>query len=156
MALARPPQSAPSLWMMFARLRLAVRNWYITGPLIAIAMPTRVPPRRGLQGTWVGRFVTTFRMFDGSKIRCRLEDAGDLLSVYVDCDYERMNISWKDLLSIVDVELGAEYTFNRCGNFHPFLRAAGVSQTYWDIGNASSRNGNMSLFGGQLSGGISF
>jgi hypothetical protein len=60
------------------------------------------------------------------------------------------------LLPVADIELGAEYIFNRGGKFHPFIRAAVVDQTYWDIGSASSRNGNMSLFGGQFSGGFSF
>jgi FkbM family methyltransferase len=39
----------------------------------------------------------------GSTIRCRLEDAGDLLSVFVDQDYDRVQIPWPELHSIVDV-----------------------------------------------------
>jgi hypothetical protein len=60
------------------------------------------------------------------------------------------------LLPVADIELGVEYIFNRTRKFQPFIRGAVVDQTYWDIGNASSRNGNMSLFGGQLTGGFSF
>jgi FkbM family methyltransferase len=80
-----------------------VLNWYTVGLLAAIVMPTRIPPRRGLKGTWLGQHVATFRMSDGSKIRCRLQDAGDLISVYVDRDYGRMQIAWSDQRSIVDV-----------------------------------------------------
>jgi FkbM family methyltransferase len=42
-------------------------------------------------------------MSDGSQIRCRLQDAGDLISVYVDRDYGPMQIAWSDLRSIIDV-----------------------------------------------------
>jgi hypothetical protein len=42
------------------------------------------------------------------------------------------------LLTVVDVELGAEFMLNRGGGFRPFLRAAVVDQTYWDAGSASS------------------
>jgi hypothetical protein len=60
------------------------------------------------------------------------------------------------LLPIVEIELGLDYTFNRKGKCHPFIRAAVVNQTYWDAGSASSRDGNLSVFGGQLSAGIAF
>ena len=66
-------------------------------------MPTRVPPRRGLKGTWLGRHVATFRMSDSSRIRCRLEDSGDLISVYVDRDYGNSQVAWSDQTSIVDI-----------------------------------------------------
>jgi hypothetical protein len=60
------------------------------------------------------------------------------------------------LISTVDLELGAQYTFGGCKKVQPFIRAAVVDQTYFDAGNASSRTGNMSLFGGKVTGGIGF
>ena len=95
--------SAPSPRTEFGHLRRAVRNWYSAGVLAAVVMPTRVPPRGGLRETWLGRHVETFRMSDGFRIRCRLQDAGDLISVYVDGDYERMRVGWANLRSIIDV-----------------------------------------------------
>jgi FkbM family methyltransferase len=86
----------------FSRLRQSILNWYTVGVLAAIVIPSRVPPRRGLEGTWLGRFVATVRAFDGSIIRCQLQDAGDWISVYVDGDYE-MQIPWPDLRLIVDI-----------------------------------------------------
>ena len=54
-------------------------------------------------------------------------------------------------LPIFDAQVGGEYTF--ClGNYgHAFVRAAAVTQSYFDLGTASSRSGNLSLFGGQVS-----
>ena len=54
-------------------------------------------------------------------------------------------------LPIFDAQVGGEYTvcFGTYG--HIFVRAAAVTQSYFDIGNASSRTGNLSLFGGQVS-----
>jgi FkbM family methyltransferase len=80
-----------------------VRNWYTVGLLATIVMPTRVPPRRGLKGTWLGRHEATFRMSDRSRIRCRLQDSGDLISVYVDRDYGGSHIAWSDQASIIDI-----------------------------------------------------
>jgi len=71
--------------------------------MAAIVAPNRIPPRKGLKGTWLGRYVATFRMRDGSTIRCRLEDAGDVIDVYVNQEYDRAQISWSDLKLIIDV-----------------------------------------------------
>jgi hypothetical protein len=64
--------------------------------------------------------------------------------------------SHNPVMPVTDIELGAEYTFNHCGKFHPFVRASVIDQTYFDAGNASSRTGNLSLFGGQVTGGFAF
>jgi FkbM family methyltransferase len=42
-------------------------------------------------------------MADGSTIRCRLQDADDMISVYVDSDYGRLRVPWAELRSIVDI-----------------------------------------------------
>jgi len=98
-----PPSIEPSPTQAFRNLTRAVANWYGAGVLAAIVMPTRIPPRAGLKGTWLGRHVVTFRMKDGSRVRCRLQDAGDPISVFIDRDYERLNIRWDGVRSIVDV-----------------------------------------------------
>src|SRR2546422_7482172 len=104
----RPPFGSetscpPPMRSVFRRLRAEVRNWYGAGLLAAVVMPTRIPPRRGLGGTWLGRRVVTFKMRDGSRIQCRLQDAGDLISVYLDSDYARADIEWNSLRTIIDV-----------------------------------------------------
>jgi FkbM family methyltransferase len=42
-------------------------------------------------------------MSDGSTIRCRLQDAGDIISVYVDNDYRRFEVDWAELRQVIDV-----------------------------------------------------
>jgi len=59
------------------------------------------------------------------------------------------------LMPVVEMELGMEYTF-LCSGFAPFVRAGLVNKTYFDAGNASGERGNLSLFGAQLSLGVSF
>ncbi len=91
-----------SLGATFRRTRDEVRNWYTVGLLASVVMPTRIPPRRGMAGTWLGRRVVTFYLRDGSAVKCRLQDAGDLVSVYVERDYATFPIPWPTLRTIVD------------------------------------------------------
>jgi hypothetical protein len=55
----------------------------------------------------------------------------------------------------VEVELGAEYGLD-WGRLRPFLRGAVVSQTYFDAGSASQTDGNLSLFGAQVTLGFNY
>src|SRR5258708_422793 len=80
-----------------------ISNWYSAGLLTAVTLPTRVPPRRGLGGTWLARQRVTFRLRDGSRISCRLQDAGAILDVYVDGCYEFAGIPWQGLKAVCDV-----------------------------------------------------
>jgi FkbM family methyltransferase len=96
------PASQASVGVTFSRLRASVRNWYTAGLLAALVMPTRLPPRRGLEETWLGSLVATFRMSDGAEIRCRLKDSGDWTSVYLHEDYV-VPLPWQDLRLIVDL-----------------------------------------------------
>ncbi|HEV8486979.1 MAG TPA: FkbM family methyltransferase [Blastocatellia bacterium] len=98
-----PPNAPPSVGEAASRLRRTVSNWYSAGVLAAFVLPSRIPPRRGVHGTWLGRIPITFRIADGSIIRCRVRDAGDVLSVFVDGDYRRMQIPWAELRTVVDV-----------------------------------------------------
>jgi FkbM family methyltransferase len=93
----------PHLGSVFGRLVSKVRNWYTVGLLAAIVVPTRIPPRRGLGGTWLGTRPVTFLLRDGARVKCRLQDAGDLISVYLDQDYARQGVDWRELRTIVDV-----------------------------------------------------
>jgi FkbM family methyltransferase len=102
-ALIGSPDPVASVGAALHQLRRSVRNWYTFGLMAAIVAPNRIPPRKGLKGTWLGRYVATFRMRDGSTIRCRLEDAGDVIDVYVNQEYDRAQISWSDLKLIIDV-----------------------------------------------------
>lgn len=44
-----------------------------------------------------------FQMRDGARIRCRLVDAGSLLSVSVDRDYDVPGVDWRSFKTIVDI-----------------------------------------------------
>jgi Legionella pneumophila major outer membrane protein precursor len=59
------------------------------------------------------------------------------------------------VIPMAEFELGLEYGLN-IGRSRVYLRAAAVSQTYFDAGSAASTSGNLSLFGGQASLGFSF
>ena len=87
----------------FGRMRSAIKNWYTIGFLAAIVLQSRIPPHRGLAGTWLARRVVTFRMRDGSRVKCRLQDAGDVVSVYVDQDYAGFDLRWDEIRTIVDI-----------------------------------------------------
>lgn len=103
MAVTATPYAKASVGAALSQLRRSVRNWYTYGLMAVIVAPNRIPPRKGLKGTWLGRHVAKFRMYDGATIRCRLEDAGDVIDVYVNQEYDRREIPWSDLTSIVDI-----------------------------------------------------
>lgn len=44
-----------------------------------------------------------FRMRDGSRVRCRIVEAGGLLSVNVDRDYDIPGVDWDSVRTIVDI-----------------------------------------------------
>lgn len=60
-----------------------------------------------------------------------------------------------NVLPIVEIEMGAEYTVN-LNRVEPLVRAAVVNQTYFGSGNASGGGGNTSLFGAQFSLGMRY
>jgi FkbM family methyltransferase len=84
-------------------MRRTIRNWYSVGLLAAIVLESRIPPRKGLAGTWLGKRVVTFAIADGSKVTCRLQDAGDVISVFVDRDYAPFELNWTDVLTVIDI-----------------------------------------------------
>lgn len=45
----------------------------------------------------------TFRMRDGSNVTGRLQDSGDVVSVYLDQDYAAYDIPWSEITSVIDV-----------------------------------------------------
>jgi hypothetical protein len=59
------------------------------------------------------------------------------------------------VLPVAEVELGLEYGMNM-GRFRSFIRGAVVNQTYFEGGSASQSEGNLSLFGGQITLGVGF
>jgi hypothetical protein len=59
------------------------------------------------------------------------------------------------VLSTLELELGVQYDVQFAGS-DLFFRAAAVNQTYFDAGNASLANGNLSLFGVQFSAGLRY
>src|SRR5256885_13072423 len=87
----------------FNRFRKEVRNWYSVGLLACITLPTRFTPGGGFGGRLLRNRQVTFRMRDGTKIRCRLRDAGDIFSVYVHQDYARYPIAWRQVSTVIDV-----------------------------------------------------
>jgi FkbM family methyltransferase len=93
----------PPLGFTVKRLRDSVRNWYLLGPLLWMVLPTRMPPRQGMAGTWLGRRPATFRMRSGSTVRCRLQDAEGPFAVYVQNEYELAWLDWPSLRTVVDV-----------------------------------------------------
>lgn len=58
-------------------------------------------------------------------------------------------------LSVAEIELGVQYTRDM-GRMRPFARAAVVNQTYFDAGSSTTRDGNLNLFGGQITLGVRY
>lgn len=58
-------------------------------------------------------------------------------------------------MPIAELELGVQYARD-FGRLRPFLRAGVVSQTYFDAGDATGRDGNLTLFGGQVALGVRY
>lgn len=59
--------------------------------------------RSSVASTRLARHPMRFRMRGGSVIRCRIVDAGGLLSVTVDRDYDVPGVDWEELDTIVDI-----------------------------------------------------
>jgi len=67
------------------------------------AAPRRSLVQEALVRFGLARREMSFKMRDGSRVRSRIVDAGGLLSVYVDHDYDVPGIDWGAIRSIVDV-----------------------------------------------------
>lgn len=63
--------------------------------------------------------------------------------------------SQQTVLPVAELEVGLEYGFN-LGRAHTFIRGAVVNQTYFDAGSASQSDGNLGLFGAQITIGLNF
>ena len=59
--------------------------------------------RSSVATTRLARHPMRFRLRDGSVVRCRIVDAGGLLSVSVDRDYDVPGVDWAGLRTIVDL-----------------------------------------------------
>jgi hypothetical protein len=65
------------------------------------------------------------------------------------------HVAPQQVLPIMELEVGLEYGVT-LGQTRWFVRGAGVSQTYFGAGSSTSRDNNLSLFGGQVSFGIDY
>jgi FkbM family methyltransferase len=92
-----------SILRIFARFRMEIRNWYSVGLLACLTLPTRFTRGGGFGGALLRNRAVTFRMRDGTRIRCRLKDAGDIFSVYVHQDYASYPILWEGLSTVIDI-----------------------------------------------------
>jgi len=68
-----------------------------------LADPQESSMRSSLASSGLARRSMRFHMRDGSLIRCRIVDAGGLLSVNVDRDYDVSGLRWDQLRAIVDI-----------------------------------------------------
>lgn len=59
--------------------------------------------RSSLATSRLARHLMRFRLRDGSVVRCRIVDAGGILSVSVDRDYDVPGVDWGALRTILDV-----------------------------------------------------
>lgn len=90
--------TAAALCAVYLYSRLQAR----TGTPV-LAQPNQPSGRSALASSRLARRAIQFRMRDGARVRCRLVDAGSLLSVNVDGDYDLPGIDWRSMQAIVDV-----------------------------------------------------
>jgi len=68
-----------------------------------LAPSDRSSARSSVASSRLARHPMRFRLRDGSVVRCRIVDAGGLLSVSVDRDYDVPGLDWTALRTIVDI-----------------------------------------------------
>jgi FkbM family methyltransferase len=88
--------------MAIARgLREEFANWYVLGPLTWLALPSRLPPRDGIDALARRRVVV--RMRGGGRATCRLDEFFSFVEVFVLREYDHPNLDWERVRTIVDV-----------------------------------------------------
>jgi FkbM family methyltransferase len=70
-------------------------------PLVAFALPGRLPPRGGI--SFLRRRIIGLRMRDGLQARCTVDEAWSFIEVFALRHYDATGIDWLALQTIVDV-----------------------------------------------------
>jgi FkbM family methyltransferase len=91
----------PSPRTIARRLREEFANWYVLGPLTWLALPSRLPPRAGIDSLARRRVVVRIR--GGERATCRLDEFFSFVEVFVLREYDHPSIDWKRVRTIVDV-----------------------------------------------------
>jgi FkbM family methyltransferase len=82
-------------------LREEFANWYVLGPLTWLALPSRLPPRDGIDS--LARRHVVVRIRGGERATCRLDEFYSFVEVFVLREYDHPNIDWERVRTIVDV-----------------------------------------------------
>lgn len=86
---------------LLRKAREHLEGWWWLVPAIALLMPGRVPPRKGLSVLGGKELLTRTRQ--GDQIRCRIDEAYGLIEVFVERTYDAPEIPWKQLRTVVDI-----------------------------------------------------
>jgi FkbM family methyltransferase len=86
---------------LLRRARTHLEGWWWLVPTIALIMPGRVPPRKGLNVLGDKEVLTRTRQ--GDQIRCRIDEAYGLIEVFVERTYDAPEIPWNQLRTVVDI-----------------------------------------------------
>lgn len=72
-------------------------------PIAAIVLPSRVPPRKGLLSTSIGKRIITVTLRDGTRMRCRFGEFYSIVEVFGLKIYQSPEIDFEKLETIVDI-----------------------------------------------------
>ena len=97
-----PERSGPlSLLSMVRPLRSTFENWYLVGPMALLALPSRLPPRKGIPMLF--KRVIDIRLRNGYRARCRIEESRPFVEIFALGEYDIPGFGWESLHSVLDI-----------------------------------------------------
>lgn len=96
--------SAKRVREVLAKVRQSRRiflNWWWVLPLAAIAVPSRVPPRKGVRS--LGKKFVTIKLRSGLRANCRFNEVYFWYEVFVLEVYNAPQIEWSQIRTILDI-----------------------------------------------------
>jgi len=86
---------------MVRRLRSTFENWYLVGPVALLALPSQLPPRKGIPLLF--KRVIDIRLRNGYRARCRIEESRPFVEIFALGEYDIPGFDWESLHSVLDI-----------------------------------------------------
>lgn len=92
-----------SLAQLVRGLRQELANWWLVGAVIGVVEPTRIPPRRGLRRNAIRQRRLTLRLRSGLVATCRINEAYNVVEIFVRREYHVPGLDWTTVRTVCDV-----------------------------------------------------